>query len=101
MAVIVVEDADRAPLAREDQLRKSISIKIAHDRAADQPNMLQCLGVIGIEHKLSGCAPINARAGRFGIVPGNNAATDEQIQSSVPVEIAQNNGPHAPVGLSN
>src|SRR4051812_38597116 len=63
--------------------------------------MLECLAVLSVEHELSFRAPIDTRTGCLRIAPRNDPSADKQIEISVTVQIAEENGAHAPVGRAN
>ena len=59
--VIIMEDVNGSPFASEDQIRKTIAIEIAPDRAAHQADLLQSPGVWLIDFPMLRPPPIYRR----------------------------------------
>ena len=55
--VVVAKDEHGAPLAREDQLRKTIAGEIGEDRSADKAGVRKPFRVLGIQDELLPIAP--------------------------------------------
>src|SRR5581483_7711460 len=95
--MVVMKDADGAPLKSNNELRETITVEIAPQRAADHPNVFQDAAVRLVEHEGAVLIAENSRTGRLRIPSSLNPAADKQIQVAVAIQIPHRKWPNARV----
>ena len=87
LALVVLINANRPPLAGENQFRKSIAIQIAEDRAADESSFCERGGVGCVEFQDAAVIAKKLRARRLGIASGDQPPTGEHVEIAVAIHV--------------
>jgi len=82
---LIAEDANRPPFAGQHQVGIAILVQVGEDRAADQTEPRETLG----DAEALALVGEQTRRGRRGVAPGDRAATQEEIEVAVAVEIGK------------
>src|SRR5207249_3792321 len=88
----------RSPLAGQNQLGIAIAIEIGENRAAHQSNPRQQARVFHIGNELATLIAVEPGRGRLRIASWNYAASHEQVQVPITVNVAQEDWASAPFG---
>src|SRR5216117_2149227 len=89
LAALVAEDFQRAPFATQNQLRKTVTVQVTPDGAADQADFFQQTAVLRIQLELLPVTAIDSRGSGLGVAPRNYTSAGEQIEVAVRVHVRQ------------
>src|SRR3954469_7877466 len=87
MAPAIHKDANRTPIAGQDQIGRTVAIQIAPDGAADKADLCKQSVVRFIRHQASVAIEVNARGRGLRIAPGEDPSTDEQVERAISVDV--------------
>ena len=99
--MIIVKNSDGPPFACQDEVRKTISIQVAPESAANHADFFQGFAVHLVEGEGAITRAINTRTCRFRIPARLYSSTDEQVQIAVSVQVAKRERACAGVSARN
>ena len=86
-AMVISENLERTPFAREDQFWKTIPFQIAPDRAADQTDLVQHLTTVCIKNQPPASLTKEARGGRLRVEARNYTSPHKHIETAIAIEV--------------
>src|SRR5262245_60524455 len=87
--MVIMKNPQRSPFTSQYQFRKTITIQIAPDGAANHADILQQSRVGLVEHEGAILAVENPRTDGLRVLSGLNPSADKQIQVAVSVQVPQ------------
>ncbi len=97
LAAVVAEDADRPPLAGEDEFGKAIVVEVGEARGGDQAEVAKERRGGGVGTPATLAMAKEFGGGRAGIVAGADAAGGEEFERAIAIEIGGGKRPEGGV----
>src|SRR4051812_6325465 len=84
---MIAEDPDGSPFTGQRQVRGPVTVQVAEDRSRNQAHSGQGPGVGRIQFKTPGSLEMDTGVGRGGVSSWQQASSDEEVESTVAVNI--------------
>src|SRR5439155_16674248 len=94
-ACLVLEDADWTPLTSQNQLRCSVAIQVAPNRATYQTNLFKNARVLDVRYPTLPVVTKDTGGSRLRISPWIDSSADEQIHLAIAIDVGESQRPNA------
>jgi hypothetical protein len=89
LPALIVEQAQRSPLAGENEVGKAVTVEVAPDRAIDKARIREGARVLGVDGPTAVDLAEYARVGGCRILAGHDLAASKEVEVAITVDVRE------------